>query len=277
MIKKAPAFNKLWDIIYPFLLYFFIHDIARIVLIFLTALSISSFGEAYAGYMERHAQTVSGVLNGLSIWIGMGAVWPMAKQELAGRRVILSDKVRKKTPMVLPYLLLGVFAVTLALGLNIFLSLIGFTQVSEAYTQVETSQHGVSLAAGILLYGVVSAVAEEVVFRGLIYNRLRKCFSVMTAILSCGVLFGVYHGNIVQGLYGCILGIAITYIYEIYGSFFAPVLFHGLANLSVFIAGKLSFHDFVILTPWNCFILLIIAAIALLAITKIVNCTKKVQ
>lgn len=43
-----------------------------------------------------------------------------------------------------------------------------------------------------------------------------------------------------QAVYGSILGLLIAYTYELYGSFAAPVLFHGVANVSVY---ALTYQD----------------------------------
>ena len=63
---------------------------------------------------------------------------------------------------------------------------------------------------------------------------MKRCFNYKTALAVSSLLFGLYHGNIVQVVYGSILGLLIAYTYELYGSFAAPVLFHGVANVSVY-------------------------------------------
>jgi len=49
------------------------------------------------------------------------------------------------------------------------------------------------------------------------------------------LLFGVFHGNIVQGIYGTLMGLLIAYVYEKYDNFIAPVIIHVAANFSVYI------------------------------------------
>ncbi len=71
-------------------------------------------------------------------------------------------------------------------------------------------------------------------FRGILYNRMKRCFNDKIALVVSSLLFGIYHGNLVQAVYGTILGLLIAYFYERYKSFAAPVLFHGVANISVF-------------------------------------------
>ena len=55
-------------------------------------------------------------------------------------------------------------------------------------------------AAVISLYALVGPVAEEVVFRGFIMDRLLPYGKGFAIVLSA-VLFGVMHGNFLQGLF----------------------------------------------------------------------------
>ncbi len=271
------------DIILPFLIYYVVHDLAAVLLAFLTGLSLGCFGEGYRKFMEIHAASADGVRNGLALCIGALVVWPMTKRELqragngkrrvelqpagnrkrraelqpagngkrraesqpAGngkRRVELQPAENEKRwvelqparPQALEYVLLLVCAVSMALGINLLLTLAGLTGVSENYTEISARQYGVAFGLGLVLYGVVSPIAEETVFRGLIYNRMKGHMRAGAAIVLCGMLFGIYHGNLVQAIYGCVLGIGITLMYEWFGSIAAPILFHGAANVGVF-------------------------------------------
>ena len=52
----------------------------------------------------------------------------------------------------------------------------------------------------ILVVGIVAPFAEELLFRGIIYKTLSKSMSIPAVIIIQGVLFGVYHMNLVQGI-----------------------------------------------------------------------------
>ena len=266
------SLRKIWDILMPFVVYFIAHDMAQVLLAFLVGLSLG-MGEDYAAYVTAHAQTVSGIMNALSLVIGMAFVWPMAKRELyyakARKEVSPDQSVENRRRTITAYALLAIFAITLALGSNLLLMLTGVTGSSSAYSDVAARQYGVSFVVGAVIYGIISPVAEEIVFRGLIYNRMKRYFGRILSIIVCGILFGVYHGNLVQGIYGTILGIAITFAYEWYGSFTAPVLFHGLANLSVFSISYRQEWVSAMATVANCAIFLIISLISLFFIVRI--------
>lgn len=268
---EESSFRKTMNILFPFLVYFVVHDLAQILLAFLAGLGTGIFGDAYAEFIEANAATVNGVLNALSLVIGMAAVWPMAGKELKWAKVLSGEnKITKMEgkAKTAEYVLLVVFAAVFALGVNMLMVLAGLTQVSESYREVAGRQYSVAFGAGLLIYGLVSPLTEEIVFRGLIYNRMRRYFGKMLSVIVCGIMFGAYHGNLVQGIYGCILGIAITYSYEWFGSFFAPVLFHAVANIAVFIAGYSQAVKENIVTPLNSCILAALAGLALYAMGR---------
>ena len=55
------------------------------------------------------------------------------------------------------------------------------------------------------------------------------------AMLVTSLLFGLYHMNPIQGIYGFIMGLLMVYLYEYFGSFLWPVLVHMLANSIVYL------------------------------------------
>lgn len=258
--QKESSFQKTWNILMPFLLYFVVHDLAQVLLAFLMSMSLGAFGDGYEQFMLAHASSVNGILNALSLLIGMASVFPMAEKEFrqAGAKR-QGGGTAAAGRQAAEYLVLAIFAVFLALGVNMLLALTGITEASDAYHAVAEKQYGVAFGVGIIVYGILSPLAEEIVFRGLIYNRMKRYFNTVLSVIVCGVLFGVYHGNLVQGIYGCILGIAITYTYELYGSFFAPVLFHSAANVCVFMIGYDQKVLEGIMTPVNCVIFMLIS------------------
>ena len=84
-------------------------------------------------------------------------------------------------------------------------------------------QHAVSIIIGflaILLPETVEAYAELVESAGM-----------TDANLIQAVLFGIYHGNLVQGIYAFCIGVLLGYLAERYSSLIIPVMVHALFNL----------------------------------------------
>jgi|GEM_PF-2583865 len=72
--------------------------------------------------------------------------------------------------------------------------------------------------------GVAVPIFEKLLFRGLVYNELRKVARVRGAIVIQAVLFGLYHMNLVQGAYALLIGLALGYVYHKSRSIIAPML-----------------------------------------------------
>ena len=85
---------------------------------------------------------------------------------------------------------------------------------------------------------VGAPIVEELMFRGVIYRRLRRMAGVIPSAIIVSLLFGVYHGNWIQAPYAFLLGLACVYVYERYKSIIAPMILHGTAN---FVAVLITF------------------------------------
>ncbi len=178
-------------------------------------------------WIQLHAIMVSAVVKGISMLAGMGFVCVLYNKETP---VIKITKACKKD---IPYIFLaGALA---GLSVNILFALIHFTDSSKQYEQVAKTQFALPVWGGIILYGVVSPLAEEMIFRGFVYKRLYKQYTRMIAIIGSSIVFGMYHGNIVQALYAFCLGLLIALFYEKYDTFLVPVILHGAANICIYI------------------------------------------
>lgn len=88
-----------------------------------------------------------------------------------------------------------------------------------------------NLLLQIIGIGLFVPFVEELVFRGLVYGKMRRLFSFRAAAAVSAALFALYHGNIVQLVYAFPMGLLLAWSYECWGSLSAPVLLHIGANL----------------------------------------------
>lgn len=107
---------------------------------------------------------------------------------------------------------------------------------------------------------VVTGILEEVVFRGLIYNTLKKAAGVKIAVFLSAVIFGAAHMNIEQFFYTSLLGALMAMVYEKYGTIIAPIIIHATFNGANYL---LEYLDFKYFAPY---IVLNIAAVAVFII-----------
>ncbi len=120
-------------------------------------------------------------------------------------------------------------AVSAGVAGNCLLSLAGITQL-EGAGQISRALELGTPAVVFLSTCVAAPLAEEMVFRVVIYRRLRRSVSARWAIGISSVLFALYHGNLPQGLYALLMGAVLAVLMECYGSAGAPVTAHMAAN-----------------------------------------------
>ena len=90
------------------------------------------------------------------------------------------------------YALLVAVTIGAVIGFNLLFELLGVTNKSEAYTEVAAQQYSAHFIVGILVFGFISPIAEELLFRGVIYGYLRRFMDIKLAIALSALIFGVY-------------------------------------------------------------------------------------
>ena len=112
---------------------------------------------------------------------------------------------------------------------------------SELYQETAEVFYANEFIVQIVCLGVISPIAEELIFRGLIYNRMKRgSRTPVPAMIFSSFMFGFYHGNIVQTIYGCLSGMLLAYLYEKYGSIKAPILAHITMNMVALILTEVN-------------------------------------
>lgn len=206
----------------------------------------------YTGNLKSIVSAISYAAAGLSL---LRLVLPALRE--ARRRMALSHLRRERPWRYIAALLISCCTV---LGLNLLFDLSGITGGSAAYRAAAQSQFSASLTVGLLCYGIITPLAEELLFRGILYHELKKNSKLTTAMLVSSLLFGLYHLNPVQGTYGFLMGLLIAYLYEYFGSFLWPVLIHMLANILAYMLRYTPITDTLLYT-WPAAIAFISSAI----------------
>ena len=102
----------------------------------------------------------------------------------------------------------------------------------EAYQETQSLvSQGKSIWSLIFWMGIVAPFAEEVIFRWMVYLRMRDNMRVFTAAFLSGLAFGIYHMNLLQGVYAAIMGLLFALVLEWSGNLFASVFLHMGANV----------------------------------------------
>lgn len=154
--------------------------------------------------------------------------WMMHKDRRKEREALILQK--KKAPLEQYVMVVGI-SLPFALAFNNLIMLTDLARYSEAYQETAEALYEPSILVQILCLGIVIPIMEEMVFRGLIYRRVRNATTPVRGMLCSAIFFGMYHGNLIQTIYGIGCGCLFVYLYEKFGTLWAPILSHMLMNL----------------------------------------------
>lgn len=93
------------------------------------------------------------------------------------------------------------------------------------------SVKSISPVASVIVLAVVPAVCEELMFRGFLLSSL-KSTGKPAAVIITGLLFGIFHIDILRLLPAAIMGAAFAYIAFETESVILPMVFHFINNLA---------------------------------------------
>lgn len=95
---------------------------------------------------------------------------------------------------------------------------------------------------------VFAPLIEELIMRGILFNRLCYGVNFPMANFIQALVFGIYHWDIVQGLYAFGIGLILGYLYEKTGTLLAPIFLHMVINGLGFLLQLLSIGKYI--TVW---------------------------
>lgn len=283
-MRGASNSKKIWRVIYPPLLYFAIQIMVQVVFsivlmgIFQANHNYESYGslEAYSEasvsfiYQYAIASTLVSALISIPILAGFFRGDNRRRFEETG------CTYGKMKPV--NFILVAILGAACSGGFNKLISILAAclpASYIESFQKVAEALNTGNIWTQVIATAIVVPIAEELVFRGLVYQRLKDIVSTKAAMIVSGLIFGIAHGNFIQGVYAFILGIFLSWIYEKCKTIWAPIVFHMMAN---------GFSQ--LLEHWNVFqsastgfmiLLMIIELTITFLICRIINKTVKIE
>lgn len=227
---------RVWNIIYPIAIYYVVTTVTLFVLDFIIP-------ETADSKLLRQLITSIVALPFLHSFYA-------PDQIMRGRGVIRKDKVvwrfQLSPAKVKQCVLIGIIGGCFAIAWNNILGMMQIAEYSTAYKQVEESFYMGRIALEILALCVVIPIVEELLYRGIVYGRLRDWLGVKAAVVISAVIFGLVHMNLVQFVYATVFGLLLAWFVEVTEDILGVAVAHMVANLtSVLRAEKkvLAFMD----------------------------------
>ncbi len=124
-----------------------------------------------------------------------------------------------------------IMSMILAAGLVALFSVFPWFDASEVQnTGFSIYMSGGDRVIAFLTLVVIAPIAEEIIFRGWLYGKIREKWGVLVSILIVSILFGVVHLQWNVGINVFCLSVVLCGLREITGTIYAGILTHMIKN-----------------------------------------------
>ena len=182
--------------------------------------------------------------------------------------------------VLLLVLLIGVIAMfgfsPLVSMFDYLTSSIGYQSSTSGIEQIVKTLNIPQFMIIVVCVGLLPAICEELIFRGIVTNGLKK-YKIAVVVGLSAVLFALLHQNLQQLLYQLFLGGVMTYIVIKTGSIIYTMLLHFFNNFLILLMAYLSSDTAEVVdysNAWNIIypiLLVIVAVVSIIGILWIIN------
>lgn len=141
-----------------------------------------------------------------------------------------------------PHRIVGIIgcgiATQIAISMLLTVLLPLFPTVQDNYMQIMSTLGNESIFM-VICVCILAPIGEELIFRGLTFRIFRNALPWQAAWIIQAIAFGVYHLNLVQGIYATVLGLILGYTAYRYGSVIPGILLHMAINSSSYLISYL--------------------------------------
>ena len=102
--------------------------------------------------------------------------------------------------------------------------------LTDQYNALMESLLGGNIWLSLLVTVILAPLAEEFLFRGITMKQAQKIMPFMAANALQALLFGIYHMNLIQGVYAFVLGMILGFTANYFHSIWAAILLHAFVN-----------------------------------------------
>lgn len=113
---------------------------------------------------------------------------------------------------------------------NLLMMLIAVFKGSEVTNPLVNVIEGSNWIWSLIFAGILSPIIEEMMFRGVMLNKLRR-YGDKVAIITTAILFGLFHANFSQFFYAVALGMIFAYVTLKTGTIKYSIILHIVVNM----------------------------------------------
>lgn len=234
--KKKEKFRystagQIWRLIYPFLIHYGATLLATIALYLVYLIQAGGLQETASAGQRLINSTLYVTLIG-DLTAAM-ILYLFYRKDQMHRKEGFSG-TGKAFVWAPPVIWFSVIILAIATGqfLNDLINGLHLNDLFTGYSEVsEQAFSGQPVGLMILVVGIIGPICEELMFRGIVFHRLKDWVKPQAAIVISALLFGIYHGNVVQFFYATCMGVMLAVIYDKTGILWISIVAHIAANL----------------------------------------------
>ena len=193
-----------------------------------------------------------------------------------GKKTFVASTVKGKIRLF-PILMTMLITAVCVFGFNYLIAivdigLVALTKEPIVGTAIPTSVIGYIVV--VIVFAILPAIVEEFIYRGVVFNGLRKTHKPVAAILLSALIFTLMHLNIHQFVYQYIMGVILACLAYFTGSILYSMVFHLVNNFLVVTLSYYAPNIFTVssMSGLNISLIIIGAILAAGAITGLFIC-----
>lgn len=156
--------------------------------------------------------------------------------ENKGFKKVVEGENYLKYILILPYTLFALLVSNVAATIIISGLPESFVRTYDNAAEIIYKSDKLTMIVAVVFAG---PIFEELLFRGVIYNRVKDMSNNIAGIIISAVVFGIFHMNWVQGIFAGIFGVFLALVYYKYKSILASIIMHMANNgFSLFLTFK---------------------------------------
>lgn len=204
---KQSKMVRIWGVVYPIGMYFVVMN----VVMFLCNMAVKTTDQNYV--FQQIIATV----------VTLPFVYSFYRKDAVGT-------VQDTKKDILMTVLLAVGTMAVGMVVNNLFSFTTIKEQSQSYQELSNAFYGSTLLPEILATCILTPILEELLYRGIVYQRLREWLGVWPSVLVSALIFGGMHMNLVQFVYAGCLGLLLALCVQ-WGGLKCAILAHMLTNL----------------------------------------------
>lgn len=177
------------------------------------------------------ATAVSAVIAVFFYWLILG------RKKTESDKLYYKEKVLKgRNFLMITIATVGLYFLAILIS-NVVAAII--PETAKAYNEMMEMALGGNMVIAALASVLLAPISEECIMRGLVFQNLRRYFTVPAAIIIQAVMFGIFHMNWIQGLYVLPVGIALGFVAAKSKSVLPCIYMHMLHNFMAIVVAIL--------------------------------------